>query len=128
MGGDKPDRAARLMSLQTDPPTRTQTGTLQFAARHERALWAFAIAALVADVALTAYGLEQGAVELNPVAAWAIEEFYIVGMTALKLGGVAVALLGRKLIPDEFGALVPLALGVPWALAAGLNVLTIASL
>ena len=116
------------MSLQTDPPTATQSGTLQFAARHERGLWAFAIAALVADIALTAYGLERGAVELNPVARWVIAEFYIVGMTGLKLVGVGVALVGRRLVPDEFGALVPVALGTPWALAAGLNVLTIASL
>ncbi|MWG33241.1 DUF5658 family protein [Halomarina oriensis] len=116
------------MSHPTDAATPTQTGTLQFVARHERALWAFAIAALVADIALTTYGLANGAVELNPLAAWVIAEYHVLGMTGLKLGGVAIAVFGRLLIPDEFGALVPLALGVPWALASLINVFTIASL
>jgi len=116
------------MSHPTDAATPPRTGTLQYIARRERWLWAFAIAALVADIVLTAYGLENGAVELNPVAAWVIAEYYIIGMAGLKLAGVAVAVVGRFLVPDDFGALVPLALGVPWALASLLNVVTIASL
>jgi hypothetical protein len=116
------------MSHQTDAAPTAAAGTLQFVARHERALWAFAIVALVADIALTAYGLERGAVEANPVAAWAIAEYSVVGMVGLKLAGVAVALVGRWLVPDDVGALVPLALGVPWALAAALNVVTVSTL
>ncbi|MFD1514103.1 DUF5658 family protein [Halomarina rubra] len=111
-------------------PTRTaqRPGTLRYLARHEHALWAIAIFALIADIGLTAYGLELGAVELNPYVAWVIAEFYLVGMVVMKFGALAVALIGRWLIPNEYGSLVPVALAVPWVFVSVMNVFTIAAL
>lgn len=100
---------------------------LDGAARYERALWIVAVLAMALDVALTAYGLRLGLVEMNPVAAGAIVEYGIAGMIALKLVAFAVAAVGRYVVPRRVAPLVPLALATPWFVAAGINVVMIAS-
>ena len=97
------------------------------ATRHARTLWCVALLALVADVALTAYGLRNGYVETNPLA---VAMFRRVGVpatfAALKGFPLAVAGVGRAVLPPEFRGVVPFCLAVPWTAAAVVNVLVLA--
>lgn len=117
------------MSSPYDTRARAPAGQrlLSGVARHERALWTVAVAALVLDVVLTTYGLRIGLVEMNPLAARVIAESGVVGMVALKAAALTVGIVGRSLIPRRYAALVPLALGVPWLLAVGVNAVMIAN-
>ncbi|WP_254537528.1 DUF5658 family protein [Halomarina litorea] len=100
---------------------------LDGAARYERILWAVAVLAMVLDIALTAYGLRLGLTEMNPVAAGIIADYGVLGMTAMKFAGFAVAIVGWYVVPRDVAPFVPLALATPWLLAAGINVVMIAS-
>ena len=97
------------------------TAALETLARHERALWAVALAALVGDVLLTRYGLPLGLVEQNPVAASVIATHGLAGMAALKLPGAALALGWRVVLPSTYRGVAPVALALPWLVAVGIN-------
>jgi hypothetical protein len=95
---------------------------------HASWLWAAAIGTLIADVALTAYGLRLGLAELNPVAADLIAEVGLLpALGLLKGGAVAVAVGGWTVMPPDYRGLVPAGLTIPWAVAAAVNLLTIAA-
>lgn len=91
----------------------------------ERLLWTVVLVALVADAALTIYGLGIGLRELNPVARRAFDVGGVVGFIGLKTLAVCLAVLGRLVIPDGYGAMVPALLAVPWIVAATLNAVTL---
>lgn len=92
--------------------------------RHATTLWCVALAALAADVLLTAYGLQNGYVETNPVAA---AMFGVVGVpatfAALKGLPLAVAAVGRAVLPPAYRGVVPFGLAVPWTAGATINAL-----
>ena len=96
------------------------------ATRHSATLWYLALFALAADVLLTAYGLRSGYVETNPVA---VAMFRQVGVpatfVALKGFPLAVAGVGRTVLPPEYRGVVPLCLAVPWTAGATINVVVI---
>jgi len=89
-------------------------------------LWVAAMATLVADSALTVYGLRLGLTEVNPVAAGLIADVGVVGALALlKAGAVAVAVVGWVVMPADYRGLVPAGLALPWAFASVVNVVAV---
>lgn len=92
---------------------------------HELALWTFAVGMLVFDLGLTAYGLRNGLHEQNLLAVRLLDQFGVGGLALLKLSALGAALGLRHLVPERFVFIVPLALGLPWLLAAVLNTVTI---
>lgn len=96
-------------------------------ARREDVLWAVVVVALVADLLLTYYGVENGLHEANPVARAGLERFGYAALGALKLFALAVGLACRPLLPREYTAIVPLGLAIPWVVASAINAVTIAT-
>lgn len=91
----------------------------------ERVLWALVALSLVGDLATTFAGLHVGLTESNPIARGAIDGHGVAGMLGLKAGALAVALVGRSLLPDEYGPIVPAGLAVPWLAAVAVNLYVI---
>ena len=96
--------------------------------RTEQLLWVVVLLALVADAALTVYGLSIGFKELNPIARAALDAMGVFGILSLKVFAVGVALLGRWVTPDSHAALVPATLAMPWVVASVLNAITLLTL
>jgi len=93
---------------------------------HAAWLWAVAMTTLVADGALTVYGIRLGLTEVNPVAADFIADVGVVpALAILKGGAVAVALAGWVVMPADYRGLVPTGLALPWALASAVNVVAV---
>lgn len=86
----------------------------------EQHLWGILFVALVADVALTGYGLQHGLQEGNPAMRLAIETAGLVALLGAKLAVVGVGAVVRWCL-DERGAIVPLGLALPWFVAAVIN-------
>lgn len=103
--------------------------TLSTLAAHERSLWGLLAVALVADAALTWYGLQQGLTEANPVVAAAMAWLGVAGgITVVKGLALAVAGLARVSVSPETAPVVPLAMAIPWGLAALINALGLLTL
>lgn len=87
----------------------------------EYALWGVVLAALTLDVVLTAWGLQYGLTEWNPVMREAIHGvgFPVLGLAKALVLGLAGLLRAAR---PELGALVPLAVGVPWLAVVVVNV------
>ncbi|MFB6256200.1 MAG: DUF5658 family protein [Haloplanus sp.] len=101
-------------------------GIATLTTRYAEWLWVVAMAALVADSTLTVYGLHLGLTEINPVAAGLIADVGIVAALALmKVGAVAVAVVGWFVMPTDYRGLVPAGLALPWVLASVVNVVTV---
>lgn len=96
-------------------------------ARYERELWLFAGLALLGDLVLTYLGLEQGLTEANPVARAGVERYGYLALVGLKAGALAVAVIGWVVLPRRFGAVVPLALALPWTTAVVVNAVMLAT-
>lgn len=87
----------------------------------ERTLWLVAVAAMGLDLYITAQALQLGFRELNPVARQALEAAGVFGLCGLKAGSLLVALSLRPLVPDQYGGVVPLSLGLPSMCAVSVN-------
>lgn len=112
-----------------DPAGGTAAGigaTRRRVARAERELWAVALLALLGDLVLTVYGLEQGLTEANPVARAAVERYGYVALAGLKAVALLVGVLGWVVLPRRYRAVIPLALAVPWTFAVVVNVMMLA--
>ena len=94
-------------------------------AAFERGFWLVAGAVMLADVALTTYGLEIGLREINPVARAALDGAGVAGLVALKALALAVAGVCWLLVPEDFRVVVPLGLLLPSLVAVLVNVVTI---
>jgi hypothetical protein len=109
-------------------PTRPGGGRLRRllgeASTAELLLWAAVLAALVADVYSTYWGLKLGLAEWNPVMRWAVEAL---GFPSLAASKVIVVGLGGAVRSAEvvWAPAVPLGIGLPWTVAALLNLLVI---
>jgi|GEM_PF-2235249 len=89
-------------------------------------LWVVAIASLVADGALTAYGISLGLTEVNPVAAGLIADVgALPALVLLKSGAVGVGVGGWIVMPDDYRGLVPAGLALPWTVATLVNCVAI---
>lgn len=110
------------------PPSSYSRLLLRSFACAERELWALAVGAMVLDVLLTLYGLEQGLIETNPVARSALESAGAAGLYGLKLAAVGVGVVCLPLLPTQYRAIVPLALAVPSLGAAVINAMLIGSI
>ena len=108
---------------------QTRTVTIEIPVPEPTALetfmWGVVAVAIAGDFATTQAGLAAGYSESNPVAQKALEGHGLAGFAALKAGAVAVALVCRPLLPDDFRAIIPAALALPWLVATALNIATI---
>lgn len=95
--------------------------------RLERQLWLVALGVLVLDLATTAYGLELGLRESNPVVLALLERLGFWAFVALKGFAVAVGTVGWWVLPTEYQYVAPLCLAGPWAAGGVANALIIAS-
>ncbi|QSG12753.1 putative membrane protein [Halapricum desulfuricans] len=86
----------------------------------EPQLWAAMLVTLIADVALTHYGLQVGLAEGNPLMRAAIETAGIAALFGIKLS-IVIFGVGVRLTLGERGVVVPVGLAVPWLLAAVIN-------
>lgn len=96
-------------------------------ARRERALWGMVLLATLADVASTLAGLRLGLAEGNPLVAGILHDAGLAGFLGVKVLALGVGLGARVALP-QFRVAVPLGLALPWAVAACVNVVLIASL
>ncbi|MHB9285588.1 DUF5658 family protein [Halobacteriales archaeon Cl-PHB] len=90
-------------------------------ARVERELWLLTATAMLADVALTVYGLQIGLEELNPVAQIALASSGAFGLLGLKLAALLVGVCTWWLAPSRYAPIVPLGLATPTAFAVVSN-------
>ena len=110
---------------EAGPPEPHELGHLEYlvgdTSATEYALWGLVLAALTLDVVLTAWGLQYGLAEWNPVMREAIHGvgFPVLGLAKALVLGLAGLLRAAR---PELGALVPLAVGVPWMAVVVVNV------
>ena len=113
------------------PVDRLETAVLDGCTRlapHEPTLWAVALAGLLLDIGLTAYGLSLGLTELNPVARDLMAAYSPLGaMVLLKTVALVVGGLGWLVVPRVARAVVPACLAVPWWVAVAINATLIVS-
>jgi hypothetical protein len=119
---DPPSVSAGTTAL---PTARAEAVILNGCARlapHEPALWTVALAGLLLDVGLTAYGLSLGLTELNPVARDLMAAYSPLGaMVLLKSLALIVGGFGWLILPRAARAVVPACLAVPWWVAVAIN-------
>lgn len=89
--------------------------------RHEPSFWGLVVASMIADTALTYYGIERGFVEGNPIARFALERAGYAALGALKLLALGVGLVGWTVLPAGYTVIVPLGLAIPWTIASLIN-------
>lgn len=94
----------------------------------ERLLWAAVLGLIVLDLGTTAYGLQVGFSESNPIASALLSDYGFWALVALKGGSVAVAVVGWVVLPAAYRYLSPLLLAAPWAIGSALNLLLFAGL
>lgn len=80
---------------------------------------------MLADVALTMYGLQIGLREMNPVARIALASSGVFGLLGLKLLAVLLGVTMWYLAPSRYAPIVPLGLATPTALAVVSNALLV---
>ena len=113
-----------MVSTRGYLPTVGRGDVLPTLAPNERALWGLLAVALLADAVLTWYGLGRGLTEANPVMAAAMAWLGVAGgITVVKGAALVVAGLARVTVSPETTPVVPLAMAIPWGLAALINVL-----
>lgn len=91
----------------------------------ERELWIVVVAAMLADVPLTIYGLRVGLTELNPIARSAIEIAGGFGLYALEVIAIIMGVCCTQVVPERYVALVPLGLAIPSVCAVLVNAMLI---
>jgi hypothetical protein len=125
------DRLPTSAGATARPTKRAETAILGGFARlapHEPSLWALALAGLLLDIGLTAYGLSLGLTELNPVARDLMAAYSPLGaMVLLKSVALVVGGLGWLVVPRVARAVVPACLAVPWWIAVVINATLILS-
>jgi hypothetical protein len=93
---------------------------------HRRLLWALALACGLADLLSTLWGLEQGFVEGNPVAATALAHYGAAGLVGLKGVAYLVAGVAYAALPTSLAVGIPLGLTLPAAVAVVHNLVLLA--
>ena len=88
----------------------------------ESVLWVVVLASLALDVSTTWVGLAEG----NPMMRWAIDDFGIAALAAVKLLVVGGAMCLRVARPSR-GTVIALGLALPWAATVFVNAIVLAS-
>lgn len=83
-------------------------------------LWALAVIVAAGDVVLTAWGLQAGLAEGNPVVAALLSQVGIVALVGLK-GALLGLAAGCRWLRPRWGPWLPLGLALPWAVAVAIN-------
>ena len=119
-------RPPRRASGGASRPARAVERVARHTTAYESWLWLAALLALVADAALTAYGLRNGYVETNPVAAAFIRSVGLPAtVVALKSFALAVAGVGWAVLPAAYRGVVPLCLLLPWGVGVVVNLVVL---
>lgn len=92
----------------------------------ERQLWVVAVLVAAMDVVLTAWGLQAGLAEGNPVVAALLAEVGIVALAGLKGALLGLAAACRWARP-AWGPWLPLGLALPWLAAVAINLSLLAA-
>ncbi|MDG5778491.1 DUF5658 family protein [Haloarculaceae archaeon H-GB2-1] len=110
------DDSSEAASTSEPRPSRF----LVFLADAEHVLWLVVLVSLTLDVYLTFQGLKYGLSEWNPVMKYAMEVagFPVLGLSKVLILGTAGLLRAAR---PELGALIPLAVGVPWVATVFVN-------
>ena len=110
------------------PPEYTvRSRTAAVLSRFERSLWGIVVVSMLLDVVLTAYGLQFGLAEANPVANHLIQQVgFVPAFVLLKGLALAVALLGWVALPENTRVIVPVGLAAPWCFAVAVNLVAVA--
>jgi hypothetical protein len=88
----------------------------------ETIVWGLAILAALGDVVTTAYGLQVGLSEGNPIMHAMISQSGILGLVGSKLLVIALAFaIGTMVFDDNRRVVVPLGLAIPWLLVTATN-------
>ncbi len=102
------------------------TGILARLRHHERWLWGLVVVGLVADTALTLYGLQQGFAEGNPIVRSAIGQFgAAVGLLLIKGVALCLAVVIYGAARRRLEPLVPTVIGTLWLAAGVVNLVTV---
>jgi len=89
--------------------------SLQALGRYETLIWTVAVCAALGDVVTTAYGLQLGLTEGNPVMHALIAQSGIAGLVGSKLFVIVLAFaIGTVLFDDKRRVVVPIGLAIPW--------------
>ncbi|MFD1632649.1 hypothetical protein ACOZ4L_07630 [Haloplanus ruber] len=89
--------------------------------RRDVHLWSLVIAAMLADIGLTVYGLQQGLLERNPILLFGLDVFGYAALAFIKVPALVIGVTGWFLLPTPSGRLTLVALAVPWIGAVGVN-------
>jgi hypothetical protein len=88
----------------------------------ETLVWTLAVLAALGDVVTTAYGLQVGLTEGNPVMHALIAQSGIMGLVGSKLLVIGLAFaIGTAVFDDNRRVVVPLGLAIPWLLVTATN-------
>jgi hypothetical protein len=90
--------------------------------RRDVQLWVLVIGSMLADIALTIYGLEQGLLERNPIVLFGLDVVGYAALAFLKAPALLLAFVGWVALPTEFGRLTLVGLSLPWTGAVVVNV------
>lgn len=89
--------------------------------RRDVHLWLVVLGVMVADVALTMYGLSAGLVERNPIALFGIEAVGYAVLAYLKVPAIVLGLAGWVFLSECARRLNLIGLAIPWAAASVIN-------
>lgn len=95
--------------------------TFSTADRFDFALWTIVLTAMTLDILLTLYGLQQGLIELNPIALFGINTIGYTVLAFLKAPALLIGLIGWVILPKTYRQLNLLGLALPWIAAVITN-------
>lgn len=88
----------------------------------ETFVWTLAVLAALGDVVTTAYGLQIGLTEGNPIMHAMIAQSGILGLVGSKLLVIGLAFaIGTLVFDDNRRVVVPLGLAIPWLVVTATN-------
>jgi len=119
-GGNVDIRTTRK-EIESDGDGLIASARWRVVARNERLLWLLVAVSATLDIVTTVHGLQHGLIEQNPLARGAIDGTGYWVMIPIKAGAIGVGLALRPLLPDQYTAIIPLALAGPWTLAVLIN-------
>lgn len=94
--------------------------------RRDVHLWFVVLTVMVADIALTKYGLGTGLVEKNPIALLGLETGGYAVLAYLKVPALLLGVIGWVVLSEPWRRLNLVGLALPWAAASLLNLWLIA--
>lgn len=106
----------------------TADGEIEFPIDPHKTAWGLLLVACGGDIVTTAYGLERGLTESNPVVAAGIEAYGLITLIALTLAVIAWAVVIHRALGRRYGAAAAIGGALPKLIATVLNLLAITQL